>query len=368
MERRLKIFLKRYWTILWLIIASVTLVTIYAFAAYTKTNRAKSVVARYGTVNSRFSSNYLEAVSREKPIFVTGTDGKYGDTITIGNYSQTNPTFHFDTVINYAISMKLGYMNGTQFTYLDSTTSSDDFDIGERYITATIVNQKEQSKTVRLGYVAESTYKYEDEILLGDDDKYWLALPGTASVTDTISLEFSHDQKDSLFAETPVYDKKLYVEITAAPYPLGSYTELSTITAQICLSKSTKVESITWTGNFNEAGSDTSVGEAPHTLSASLDGFNYVIQGMGSGWTELKWKSDYLEANEQFLIDELHIAPENLPTESNGWKSIKFYVDSNDTNRYDIQFYRSGTKAESDYDTWEEINSYIEFIFPSTAP
>lgn len=367
MKRRYKEFFKRYWTMLWLIAASLVLVSIYTYAAYTKTNKAKNVVARYGSMNARFSSNYLEESNREKPIYVSSTDGKYGDTVFINNYAQTNPMYHYDVVINYKLEMKLGYMDGNNFVYINADTDTAVFDIGIRYIVATIRGNNGFQKNVRLGYNTSGSNVYEDTVYKSGGN-YLLSLPGTSSVTDAITLEFSADQKESLFAETPTYSKKLYVEITATPDPPGNYTGLSPIKARICLAQSEKVEAVTWTGNFNEAGSDISTGEAPHVVVNALDGFNYVIQGMGSGTAQLKWKSGYLEVNELFLLDELGIAVNDLPTESNGIKSVVFTVDSNAKNRYDIQLYRSGTKPEADYDTWEEINSYVVFTFPYEGP
>lgn len=369
MEQRLKKFYKRYWVTLWIIALSTVFVTVIAFAAYTKTNRAKSVVAKYGTVNSRFSSNYLEEAAREKPVYVTSTDGKFGDTVLISNYSQTNTAFHYDTVINYKLEMKLGYMNGSTFVPINGETDSEVFDLGERYITATITGNNGYTNTIKFGYNNGSTIKYSDTILKDGEGKYWLSIPGTASISDMIVLEFSANQKTSLFAETPTFDKKLYIEVTATPDPIQNYTGLMPLSAYICLSKSAKVESITWTGNYNEAGSDISVGESPHNITTPLDGFNYVIQGMGSGWAELKWKPEYVEVSEQFLIEELEIDSNNLPTVEGVYKTVRFQVDSNTKkNRYDVQIYRSGSQPDTAYSTWEQMNDYVVFTFPADAP
>lgn len=369
MEQRLKKFLKRYWILLWIAVTSIVLVSLIAYAAYTKTNRAKSVVAKYGTVNSRFSSNYLEEVSREKPIYVTSSDGKFGDTVFISNYAQTNPTYHYDTVINYKLEMALGYMNGSTFIPVDGNTSAEDFVLGERYITVTITGNNGYTNTIRFGYNAGNTIKYSDTVFKDNNGNYLLSLPGTTSISDLVTLEFSPDQKTSLFTEPPVYDKKLCLKVTATPDPVQNYTGLMPITAQICLAKSAKVESVTWTGNFNEAGSDISVGASPHNITSALDGFNYVIQGMGSGWAELRWQPAYVEISEQFLIEELGITPANLPAESDGYKTVRFQVDSNTgKNRYDVQIYRSGSQPETSYSTWEQMNDYVLFTFPASAP
>ena len=360
MTHKLKKFIKRYWTLLWIIAALAVMLSAVVYAAFTKTNKAKSVVARYGTVSSRFSSNYLEETGREKPVYVTSTDGKFGDTVLISNYSQTNPTFHYDTVINYKLEMKLGYLNGSNFVPINGSTSSDVFDLGERYIIARVTGNNGFAKTVRFGYNSGDSITYEDTIYKSGDN-YLLSLPGTASVSDAIELEFSADQKESLFAETPTYDKKLYLEITATPDPLSSYTGLTALSAQICLAQSAKVESITWTGDYNE--NMSAGGKSPD----ELDGYNYVIQGMGSGTALLRWKPQYIEANEQFLLEELGLSIGQLPTESGGWKTIVFTVDSNAKNRYDLQFYRSGSEDNASYATWDDMKNYVEFVFPYTA-
>ena len=351
----------QYWTILWIAAALTIMLAVVVYSAFTNANRDKNVVASYGSLNSRFSSNYLEGdTAIEKPIYVTNNDGKYGDVIFISNYSQTNPAFHYDTVINYKLEMKLGYLNGSNFVAINEETSSDVFNLGERYIIARVSGNNGYTKTVRFGYNTGNSITYEDTIYKNEGD-YLLSLPGTSSISDAIELKFSANQKESLFAETPTYDKKLYLEITATPDPPSEYTELSALSAWICLSKSTRVESITWTGGFNE---DMSAGgKTPD----ELDGYNYVIQGMGSGTAMLRWKPQYIEANEQFLLEELGLTIGELPTESGGWKTVIFTVNSNTTNRYSFQFYRSGSETDASYSSWSDMENYVEFVFPYIA-
>lgn len=358
MGQRFKKLLKRYWTVLWIATASLALISVFTYAAFTKTNRAKSVVARYGSVSTRFSSNYLATVAREKPMYVTSTDGKFGDSIFINNFALTNPTYHYDTVINYKLEMKLGYMSGSSFVAINGSTDPAVFDLGERYIIATVNSYNGTTvKTTRFGYNPGQTTIYADTILKNNNDEYLLSLPGTSSVSDIVTLTFSTNQKDSLFAETPIFTKKLYLEVTATPDPISSYSGLEPLTAWICLDKSTKVESITWTGDYNEDRS----GQTPD----ELDGYNYVIQGMGAGTAKLRWKCDTLEINEQFLIDELGISVDNLPVASNWWKEVTFNVNANSgKNRYDLQFYRTGFQFDTAYDTWDKMDTYVEFIFP----
>ena len=370
----LKKFFKQYWAVIWIVTASVAIFSLYAYAAYTKTNKAKSVVARYGTVETRFSSNYLLHDMNDTAVYISESDERYGDTVKISNFSRSNPAVYYESVIDYKLNMKLGYYSGDDFIYL-TDSEEDKALIGTRYITANI-SGKNYSETVVFGYNApavegaSAAYVLTKDIEKDLSDNYIMFLPTNGSNTDNIELIFSQNQRDDLFAETPTFAEKLYLEIIATPDE-DDYKDLYPLKARICLSVTGQVESVIWKGNFNELGADTD-----GAVTQNLDGYNYVIQGVGSGNMKLSWNSNYLEINERFITDDLHMSVPSA--DANGIKTIIFTVNSNDVldehneitargvSRYDLQFYCTGTQSDDKYDTWAKINSYVTCDFPYT--
>lgn len=58
MKRKIIRFFTKQWALIWLLVALAVLGSIISYAAYTKANKGKSVVATYEESGDRFSSNY----------------------------------------------------------------------------------------------------------------------------------------------------------------------------------------------------------------------------------------------------------------------------------------------------------------------
>jgi len=330
MKEIYKNFLKKYWIVIWLLVTSLSLVSVIVTqAAYNKTSTVKSVVARVGTVGKHFSSNYLQAGSDmvNVPMYVNAEDTEPGDYIRIFNYPYGNPGDPYYRQITYTLSMKLVYYNSNTDRYEAATAEI----VGDRYITATL-----DGSTYTFGK-DENGYSN-----LGDTfTPVTSALAGATASTDSMKLTYSTNQVSTLSSNTALpAQPKLYLEITAKPTPENTYLDLETIQARIDLKLNGTVIPVTWSGYFNETASSPSL----------LEGFNYVIAGVGSGSITLSWNSDYVELNQNF-ITELGLTP---PAGS-GRKSITFPVDSNTVSRYDTQFYWTG--AQGTDITWNDMGT-----------
>ena len=318
-------YIKKYWIATWIAIAVlVLLVSVVAHAAYTKTDSAKIVVARYGEVGNLFSSNYLQpgAVSNSyiylDPLGENDTAEDSGDFVRISNFAQGNQAIFYDRAINYNLTLKLLYNNN-------------------------------------------GTYKNLSELPLTS------SLAGRQASTDVIELLFSANQVSELSAPTGL--TKLYLEITATPNPSSTYKDLETLSTRMTLALSGSVNSVVWEGYYNDeaVARNAKANDATQTLIAlPLEGYNYVIEGIGASTITLKWNTQYLNLNEGFILDTLNLSVPTPVSDENaddyGWATLSFPADSG---RYDLQFYRSGNKSDSDYNTWNQLLSYIDFSYSS---
>ena len=368
MNKSFKAFIKRHWILMWIGIASVLMVSIIVVhAAYTKTNTAKLVVARYGETGSLFSSNYLQVSTGNTVttayIYVSppeeGEDAAdSGDKVRISNFAQGNQAVFYDRTINYTLSMKLVYNNNGTYETISVANAADI--IGEQWIKATVGGTEYIFGYDMVNSTAETpVYLNLTEVPLSS------SLAGRQSSTDVIDVVYSANQVEELITpSTPTPLTKLYLEITATPFPSTSYRDLNPISARLCLALSGTVDATNWEGYFNNEAAARNVEADGDTVNVtnSLDGYNYVIEGVGSASITLKWNTNYLELNEGFILDTL--GQETVPSaDGDGWKTLTFSVNSSSISRYDTQFYRSGTKTDADYDTWNELVSYVSFEF-----
>ena len=368
MNRAIKSFIKRRWIFVLIGMALVLSLSVFiAHAAYTKTNTAKLVVARYGETGSLFSSNYLQPQTVNNIttayIYVSAPDeGKAaedsGDKVRISNFAQGNQAVFYDRAINYSLSMKLVYNNNGTYETVSSANAATI--IGEQWIKASV-----GGTDYIFGYDAEHSTPENPVYLNLTERTASSSLRGRQSSTDVIEVMYSANQVEELInPSTPVPLTKLYLEVTATPTPSSAYKDINPIGARLCLALAGTVDATNWEGYFNDEPGARNVKADGTTVnvSASLDGYNYVIEGVGSASVTIKWNTNYLELNEGFILDTL--GQESVPVaDENGIKTLSFTVDSRTASRYDTQFYRSGTKTDADYDTWNKLVSYVTFEF-----
>ena len=343
MKKTITKFIRENQILLSLVIFSIAILSIgLTYAAYPNRNNAKVVVARDGDVERLFSSNYLKNGSlADANIFVASGAQNPGDTVTICNYSQDKPVIYYQRNITYRLDMELMYYDQGEYRKVAADNAAAV--VGDRWIKAKI--DETEIRFDKTNYTWTTT---EDRILLGRQ-----------SSVDKLQIVFSDDQavKSDM--------KKLYLHVTATP--ASSFKDIEAISGRIGLSVIGEENSFVWSGYFNETNANNENAGAV----SGFDGYNYVIEGVGSGSITLSWNSKFLELNERFIISELG---QQLPTDENGWKTITFHVNSNDQyendtlvregiNRYDLQFYKTGDFDEDAYDNWAELKAYVSCIF-----
>lgn len=343
MRNRSLSLLKKNWLVSWLIIAFLCFTTVgVVYAAYTKTSSAKLVVARVGSSGNLFSSNYLQKATSmvDTTVYIDAEDSELVDFVRISNFAQGNPGKAYPRAINYTLSIQLVYQSNGEYVPFSDTSM-----IGERYIKVRI-----DGSDIVFGY-DESSSSYKNYT-----SAYTVtcSLAGASPNTDTLRIEYSQNQKALLINPDPDLPK-MCLEISATPTPAQNYLDIDPLFGRLDLQLTGQVQSVVWNGYINEDGARDDTGSAP---SATLDDYNYVIEGVGVGRITLTWDSRYLELNKDF-ISELQATVDSSSTPQ---KSITFNVNSNNISRYDTQFYRTGEPL-TNYDTWSEVNGYITCEF-----
>ncbi|MBR6918171.1 MAG: hypothetical protein IKN38_08310 [Clostridia bacterium] len=315
-----------------LIVISV-LTGIVSFAEYTKSSRAKRVIASYESEGMLFSSNYLAKngaaateVRNRYRLFTGHTNtGASGD-ISICNYTQGNPARPNDSDINYVLSAKLVVVNGT--TKRDAVAS--DLSAG-------------MSVSLTLNGVTK-TLSSEN---LSDAFGSALLRKRVAS-TDVCNISFSPA------FNTDENNVALYIVATPTPAVAG----ITPIDAIFSTGVSTSQERATWEGYFNESGA---LGIAGASAPTGFDGFNYTITGSGEGEFKLSWDPSLMSPSQLFL-DEIGETVQTETVSGTVWNYIVFDVDSDIISRYDTQFYFAedvlGTLA-----TWNDVRAAVTYEY-----
>lgn len=345
--KNLKQYIKRAWLIIWLVLAALSFAAVgVVYSAFTKSNTEKIVMARVGKTGKLFSSNYLQKGSSitDTVFYVDSDSTELVDFVKIANYVQGSPGKPYSRAINYELEMRLVYLNSNEYT-----TFTDNSLIGQRYIKVNINGGTD----IFFGY-NEGANAYQNVAAAYTTN---LSLAGGSPVTDTLRIEYSPDQKQLLTEPDPA-KPKMYLEIKATPTPPNNYLDIDPLSGRLNLQLTGQVQSVEWSGYINETGARESVNV---TSPATLDDYNYVIEGTGKGTINLSWNTEYLELNHDFISELSSIEGNSYTT-----GSLTFKVDSNTTSRYDTQFYRTG-KELTNYDVWSEVNGYITCTFTPDA-
>ena len=294
------------------------------FAEYTKSTRAKRVVATYLTGGVLFSSNYLVVNSNpsanvyKRFIYTNSADTSAAGAITICNYAQGNPGRFYETNIIYRLTasiVKVSESNGV----LTKATA-----------TAAQVGTKTATVTLKDG----TLFTLDSSNITHDFGTSTLSCL-TAS-TDICSISFSTDFTDNSDGLC------LYLCATPEPPAGRTYANIHTIDAVFSPTVSIQEARNNWKGEFND-----DMTKAPD----QYDGFNYVISGTGAGTCTLKWHSGKLDISQLFLLNTTGTSG----TETIGgatWNTYSFSVNSDTVNRYDLQFYYH---EGASFSSWAEL-------------
>lgn len=362
---------------------------IVAYAEFTKSSRAKRVVASYEASAALFSSNYLlrhsgtanEAANR-KAVYMSTSESPAVSHVTICNYAQGSPAKVCETDIKYMLHAEIIKITDGIKTV---ATNADAEDLGSSVATITYKHGDGASEVKQLGVgcgdgganVFECTFAPQ-------------VLTGSTSDMHNCTVEMS---SDFLAAEGTHF----FLYLSAVPVAINTpdnTTDLSSVVVNNTLptldcsfyaSLSTETRPVTWTGKFNEPGALTVPTSAPYPNV--YDGFRYVIEGNGTGTFRLYWNNDYLTPSKLFLLSrvgarnetsgtiniqgvlktDLYTATDDTTTldvvtvndendDPTSWRYVEFGVNSDFISRYDLQiYYQPG--AAGTFTSWDQLVS-----------
>ena len=295
---------------------------VFVYGRYTNSQRAQRTIAPYDYGGARFSSNYLSNIRNGENVRyldVNNSSERATAIVTVCNYQQGKQTQTNVNDITYDVTVRLvrydAESNPPQYVPVDAAY------ISANSLTAYSVDVKKgNGNVITLGDTVVET-SFENCFLAAGD-----------ASSDTFRVWFSSNFNAT---ENP---PNLYVEMIAEPDD-GSLPVLRCIFKTILRAEGA---SNSWVGSFTD-----STSYAPDVY----DGFNYVISGTGSGTFTLKWDDTKVKLSDVSLRALL-----SLTGVTRSGNSITFPVNSDDGDRYDLQFY----KADISGMTWEDMNVALD--------
>ena len=304
---------------------------VVSYAEFTKSNRAKRVIASVEAAGALFSSNFLlytegdtATISNTKTLYTGSETQPVVTTVTVCNYAQGNPAKVYERDITYTLTARLVWVeNGTK---RDATAA----EIGDLSVTL--------------------NFKNGGNVTLDSTNRSRVFGPSTLdhslSHPDSCHIEFSTG------FNTQTGNVRLYLIAD----PTVDYGDITMLDAAFGTDVSHEQQSVRWEGYVNESGARGADNASPPT---AFDGFRYVITGSGVGTIRLSWKHDLVHPNTLFL-DEIN----QTPTVSGEWSYVDFSVDSDVISRYDTQFYYSDDVMEAGtLATWATVNGSITCVY-----
>ena len=302
-------------------IAACFFVTAVSFAAYTHSTRAQRTIAAYDDSGVSFSSNCLStedlSSSGKKPAYASSADGEAYTVVTVCNHEQGKSTYHTNDI-----------------TYTLTATLVKSYGVGA-YQNATAVDVG--------SYTVDITHGGVRQTLNSETRSCTFALQTIATGaahTDSYSVNFSAGWAGD--------EPDLYLKIVVTA---DGFENLQGI-IQPAVRAQSMVTS--WSGVFtDEEGTGAAI---PSYAPYKYDGYNYVISGTGAGTFTLKWNSDMITLSAVSLNDinaDLTARGESTVTvtTSGSISTISFPVDSSDTGRYEVVFYKKDIDPEISWAT-----------------
>lgn len=295
-----------------LFLISFTILIAGTFAAYTRAQYVKRVVASKNEATSFiFSSNYLymrDAGSSDYPLRMIPISSQtdVDITVTVCNYLQSDLTRVNDETINYTFTAKLVDSNG------ESLSDEKLVDYSEMI------------------YISGEKF--------GDDGIYTntSTLTGGLATTHFYEITCSKENADRL--------KDICIQIQAVP----SRGNQGKLVALLKLYSGTKSDT-PWNGKFAEV-TDIEMD------TTCFDAFNYVISGTTQATMRLKWDENYVTLSPWSLEMLGNVA---INSGDNNEKYIDISVGITDGS-YTLQFYRTNSIPTNE--KGEQVNNYVHFM------
>lgn len=294
------------------------------YAAYTHSLHAQRTIAPY-ELGIRFSSNYLlKGNSKDNIKTVYTTDISENGInpaaiLTVCNYAQGKQTQPNGNAVTYTMTMKLVKESGNGFV---DVVASDFPDYNTNEITYNI--------SLRNGEVTKNFNKNN----LSDSFASQV-LPAKVATADVYELIFT---KNFVSLSTGIF-----LEIIVTP----TDSSLPTLTGIFKADVRVEGENNSWQGSFSD--------DQTNLSPSDYDGYNYVVTGFGTGTITLSWDHTKLEMNNLSIQEILAITGATY-SEDNDISTLTFSVDSNEVNRYEIQFFKKNIDNNV---TWNNLSRDI---------
>lgn len=332
--KRIFEIIKKYWISIWLIAAALSLFAISTYAIYTRVTIAKRVVSTQAGIGSLFSSDHMSVGgTRSIEPFIDNTENARV-AVRVFNYVFPKEAVYRNVDTEYELTATIGLFDSTgTFQPLSDATAIADLDYSISY--------------------GNQTHNFADNVT---HTFTGCVIPGGAANADLFTVIFDKSELGN--------DPKGYcVALEASPLD----TDLPKLTGYITVRFSKQAAS-GWRGE---------VEELDETKINDYDGYNYYLEGNGTGYLTFRWNRNYVTINKHFLNNKenefykkendawvkLSTPPvESELPESGGMVSVTILVDSVDkTNRYEVQFFKV-----------DPSNSYtkaaVEGYLPKTEP
>ena len=317
------------WITIWLIAVCAALLVIGTYAAYTKVEYVKRVVAaKDGSETELFSSNYLyrRDTVGEYPLRMipVGTQNDASVTVTVCNYLQSDLTKANEADITYTLTATLVDADGNtmdlgkEFSYKN----------GETDATITGAALAGEIKINGKGFTG-GTYTSSGTLTGGEThaDLYTITCPQAyISILSEVGIQ--------MCAESAGVSKKLVAQLR-----LGAGNQQPT----------------SWKGSFDNIAS-----LPDDAFTTEYHAFNYTISGTMEQTLRLSWDASKVTLDRWFWEDFGSPKKKNDP-EKEGW----IYIDINvggqgQPTSYTLQFYRMGRIPDDE--TAADVRGYVAYV------
>ena len=329
-------FIKKHWILIWLIVASVALITVISFAAYKDANnRIKRVFVASKLIDSFFTSNYLISEDNFNSVSFNEADAKtFG--VYIRNYDPSSGGVH-EGPITYTLNAELAHKTTTVY---NSSTDATQLQTWTSQNMSIVISD------------GNNTITLSGNTLSGNVAS--IVLPDTDPDTGEGSGKRNVNQWNVTFTNVPL-DSDYCVTITATPSD-GS----GAITSTLGIGSFPDSQNDGWTCSVLD---DKSKG------INNYDAFNYVITGSGGTKLYFSYDASKLEINPVFCAYNTEASLSNTYLGSSsedrtGWKTLEITVASGPVtvNRYDLQMYKVNASSPGTWDVLDPENkNWVEF-------
>lgn len=317
-------FLKKQWILVWLILATLALITIISFAEYKDANnRLKRVFVASKQVNKLFTSNYLiSGTNQNSVLFNENSDKIYSFGVYLRNYDPSVIGSVFDGSITYTLSAALAHKNCNAYT----ASETDD-----------LAAWNSQNMQIQISY-GLNTLTLSGNTL--SDSVSGIVLTDTDSLGEGSGKRNVH-QWNVTFTNVPL-DSDYCVTLTATP----TYNADDTITSTLGVASFPESKTEGWTC--------TLVDDKSKDIN-KYDAFNFMLTGDGGVKLKFSYDSAKLVLNPVFCSYNAGCVL-NDSTETQGWKTLEITVST--VRQYDLQLYKVNGSSPS---SWDDLLSWIKF-------